>query len=52
MDSVLEGGCIYLPGFLCAEPGDFTLLRALTADLEAYAAREGQGLVNWSKHLK
>lgn len=54
IQSVMEGGCIYLPGFLC-DSSDFSLLASLTKDLEAHAAAtEGQdgGMVNWSKHLK
>jgi hypothetical protein len=57
IQSVMEGGCIYLPGFFCAAK-DFGLLAALTRDLEAHAAtnnEEGDSsgkLINWSQHLK
>lgn len=48
----LEGGCIYLPGFLCATK-DFSVLKALTRDLQhCPASKEGGGIVNWSQHLK
>jgi len=48
----LEGGCVYLPGFLGA-PGDYSVLKALTHDLQhCPAATEGGGMVNWSQHLK
>ena len=43
-----EGGCIYLPGWLC-EPGDFALLLALTRELQAYSERTGTGMINWSQ---
>ncbi len=45
---VLEGGCVYLPGFLC-EPHDYGLLSALTRDLQAHAERSGAGMINWSQ---
>lgn len=48
---VLEGGCIYLPGFLC-EAGDYSLLQSLTRDLKAYSEQTGAGLIHWSQHLK
>lgn len=46
--SLLHGGCIYLPQFHC-EAKDFSLLKALAHDLEQNA---GEGMINWSKHLK
>ncbi|GAB5036095.1 oxoglutarate iron-dependent oxygenase [Nannochloropsis oceanica] len=48
----LEGGCIYLPGFLCAA-NDFSILKGLTRDLQyCPASKEGGGFVTWSQHLK
>jgi len=49
----LEGGCVYLPGFLCA-PKDYSVLKALTSDLQNCPATTegGGGMVNWSQHLK
>jgi hypothetical protein len=49
---VLEGGCIYLPGFLCPST-DYTLLKDLTADLQNYGHdASGSSFINWSQHLK
>lgn len=45
---VLEGGCIYLPGFLC-EPNDYTLMQALTRELQDHSERTGNGVINWSQ---
>ncbi|KAL6072074.1 Fe2OG dioxygenase domain-containing protein [Balamuthia mandrillaris] len=46
--SILEGGCIYLPQFLCAAE-DYTLLQSLAKEL---ADGEDHSMINWSKHLK
>lgn len=46
--AILHGGCIYLPNFHC-ESKDFALLQALAHDLKHNA---GEGMINWSKHLK
>ncbi|ELR23921.1 uncharacterized protein ACA1_074880 [Acanthamoeba castellanii str. Neff] len=46
--SILQGGCIYLPNFFCGAK-DFALLQSLSRDLEKDA---GEGMINWSKHLK
>eukprot|EP00300_Choanocystis_sp_HF-7_P008156 c15752_g1_i4.p1 GENE.c15752_g1_i4~~c15752_g1_i4.p1 ORF type:complete len:233 (+),score=42.43 c15752_g1_i4:27-701(+) len=48
LDKALKGHCIYLPSFFCG-PKDFDLLQQLTQDI---AAQEGEGMVNWSQHLK
>ena len=47
MESVLQGGAVYLKQFLCAE-GDAGLMLALLRDLQA----QGRGMVDWSQHLK
>lgn len=48
----LDGGCVYLPSF-CCPPTDFSILRALTRDLQqCQATTGGEGMVNWSQHLK
>jgi hypothetical protein len=51
----LEGGCVYLPGFICG-PKDFSTLKALTGDLQhcldARREEEGGRMVHWSQHLK
>lgn len=46
IQSVLEGGCIYLPSFLC-EPRDFEILSSLTNELKAYSGSTGEGMINW-----
>jgi hypothetical protein len=50
-ESVLSGECIYLPEFHCAA-NDFALLAGLARDMEAHGAEGGEGMINWSKHLK
>lgn len=68
IQSVLNGGCVYLPAFFC-EAKDFVLLQRLSTELEENAKKEqtndnliddqgsqnSQGkvnVINWSKHLK
>ena len=48
MSSVLRGEAIYLPNFHCARR-DYALLASLAREMEAH---EGEGMINWSKHLK
>ena len=50
-ESVLSGECIYLPEFHCPA-NDFSLLAGLARDMEAHGAEGGEGMINWSKHLK
>ena len=47
METVLQGGAVYLKQFLCAE-GNAGLMLALLRDLQA----QGRGMVDWSQHLK
>eukprot|EP00026_Physarum_polycephalum_P011606 Phypoly_transcript_11841.p1 GENE.Phypoly_transcript_11841~~Phypoly_transcript_11841.p1 ORF type:complete len:310 (+),score=70.31 Phypoly_transcript_11841:85-1014(+) len=45
---LVKGQAIYLPNFFC-EKDDFKYLQALSQDLQKNA---GEGMINWSQHLK
>jgi hypothetical protein len=49
-DYKLLCGAFYLKSFCCA-PGDLTILRNLTREMEEHA-QEGKGFIEWSKHHK
>eukprot|EP00242_Pyramimonas_sp_CCMP2087_P007854 CAMPEP_0198224090 /NCGR_PEP_ID=MMETSP1445-20131203/95357_1 /TAXON_ID=36898 /ORGANISM="Pyramimonas sp., Strain CCMP2087" /LENGTH=112 /DNA_ID=CAMNT_0043903139 /DNA_START=203 /DNA_END=537 /DNA_ORIENTATION=- len=46
--SVMEGEAIYLPNLLCPSE-DMALMQSLLIDLSQMG---GEGMVDWSKHLK
>jgi len=45
---LVKGQAVYLPHFFC-EKDEFTYLKSLTDDLQKNA---GEGMINWSQHLK
>mmetsp|Transcript_47878 Transcript_47878/g.89175 ORF Transcript_47878/g.89175 Transcript_47878/m.89175 type:complete len:440 (+) Transcript_47878:48-1367(+) len=47
--SLMEGECIYLPGFFGGGHADLGVMQGLTNDLQNFGR---EGMVDWSKHLK